>query len=559
MEPFAQNLFSALKELRIIDEKKLTVAFENCQKNNTSFRENLILNDLISDVDLGKTVAEILNVPFIELSNIKIPVSLTSLIPENYAKEHKVIAFEENDQEIKIAMVNPVLNSEISQFIGQKARKRAVVYCSTQRDFEKTLKIYKQNLQYSYDAMLKEQVENIGEKGVSEAPIERIVDILVEYAYDNGASDIHIEPEKEQSIVRFRIDGIMQEVLRFTLEINSQVISRIKFLSKLRTDEHLSAQDGKIQTRIENEDLDIRISIVPIVHGEKCVMRLLSARYRQFGLADLGMSNADLKKVMEASSKPYGMILSTGPTGSGKTTTMYAILKILNTKERNISTIEDPVEYEIEGLNQIQVNPKTNLTFAEGLRSILRQDPNVIYVGEIRDAETAGIAVNSAMTGHLVLSTLHTNNAATALPRLLDMNIEPFLVASTVNIIIAQRLVRKICDKCKVSKIEKISDLEKHFDKKSLNKHFETSGDARVYIGKGCPVCRNTGYSGRIGIMEILTLSEKIQDLIVAKADSQKIMRQAVLDGMTTMEEDGLFKVQEGITTIEEVLRATRE
>jgi len=559
MEPFAQALFDAIKEFGIIEEKKLTAAFEESKKNNTSFQERLIGNDLISDVDLGKTVAELLHVPFIELLTTKIPSDLVYLIPETYARTHKVIAFQETDEEIKIAMVNPTVNSLVQQFIEQKAQKKVFVFYTTQRDFEKALKIYKQNLQRSYDEMLKEQVRNIGKDGISEAPIERIVDILIEYAYDNGASDIHIEPEKDGSIVRFRIDGIMQEVLHFTPEIDQQVIARIKFLSKLRTDEHLSAQDGKIQTRIENEDLDIRISIVPIVHGEKCVMRLLSARYRQFGLADLGMSNTDLKKVMDASSKPYGMILSTGPTGSGKTTTMYAILKILNTKERNIATIEDPIEYEIAGLNQIQVNPKTNLTFAEGLRSILRQDPNIIYVGEIRDDETADIAVNSAMTGHLVLSTLHTNDAATALPRLLDMNIEPFLVASTVNIVIAQRLVRKICEKCKVSQTEKMIDLEKHFDKKLLQKYFKSSKEARIYIGKGCPVCRNTGYSGRVGIFEILLLSEKIKDLIAAKNDSQKIMQQAVAEGMITMMEDGLFKVQEGLTTIEEVLRATRE
>ena len=559
MEPFAQALFDAIKEFGIIEEKKLTAAFEESKKNNTSFQERLIGNDLISDVDLGKTVAELLHVPFIELLTTKIPSDLVYLIPETYARTHKVIAFQETDEEIKIAMVNPTVNSLVQQFIEQKAQKKVFVFYTTQRDFEKALKIYKQNLQRSYDEMLKEQVRNIGKDGISEAPIERIVDILIEYAYDNGASDIHIEPEKDGSIVRFRIDGIMQEVLHFTPEIDQQVIARIKFLSKLRTDEHLSAQDGKIQTRIENEDLDIRISIVPIVHGEKCVMRLLSARYRQFGLADLGMTDTDLKKVMDASSKPYGMILSTGPTGSGKTTTMYAILKILNTKERNIATIEDPIEYEIAGLNQIQVNPKTNLTFAEGLRSILRQDPNIIYVGEIRDDETADIAVNSAMTGHLVLSTLHTNDAATALPRLLDMNIEPFLVASTVSIVIAQRLVRKICERCKVSQTEKMIDLEKNFDKKLLQKYFKNEKEARIYIGKGCPVCRSTGYSGRVGIFEILLLSEKIKDLIVEKNDSQKIMQQAIIEGMATMMDDGLFKVQEGITTIEEVLRATRE
>ncbi len=559
MEPFAQDLFAAIKELGIIEEKKLTAAFDESKKNNTSFQERLINNDLISDSDLGKTVAELLHVSFIELSKTKIPSDLVYLIPETYARVHKVIAFEETDKEIKIAMVNPTASSKVQQFIEQKAQKKASVFYVSERDFEKALKVYKQNLQQSYDEMLKEQVKSIGKGAMSEAPIERIVDIFIEYAYDNGASDIHIEPEKDGSIVRFRIDGILQEVLRLTPEIDQQIISRIKFLSKLRTDEHLSAQDGKIQTKIENEDLDIRVSIVPIVHGEKCVMRLLSARYRQFGLADLGMSETDLKKVMDAISKPYGMILSTGPTGSGKTTTMYAILKILNTKERNIATIEDPIEYEITGLNQIQVNPKTNLTFAEGLRSILRQDPNIIYVGEIRDDETADIAVNSAMTGHLVLSTLHTNDAATALPRLLDMNIEPFLVASTVNVVIAQRLVRKICDRCKVSQTEKMIDLEKHFDKKLLQKYFKGSKEVRIYIGKGCPVCRNTGYIGRVGVFEILLLSEKLKDLIVAKNDSQKIMQQAVTEGMTTMMEDGLFKVQQGITTVEEVLRATRE
>ena len=559
MEPFAQDLFNAIKELGIVEEKKLIAAFEESKKNNTSFQERLITNDLISDADLGKTVAELLHVPFVELSTTKIPSDLVYLIPETYARTHKVIAFEETDKDIKIAMVNPTASSLVQQFIEHKAQKKLSVFYASERDFEKALKIYKQNLQKSYDKMLKEEVGNIGKDGLSEPPIERIVDILIEYAYDNGASDIHLEPEKDGSVVRFRIDGILQEVLRFTPEIDQQVISRIKFLSKLRTDERLSAQDGKIQTKIENEDLDIRISIVPIVHGEKCVMRLLSARYRQFGLSDLGMHDTDLKKVTDASNKPYGMILSTGPTGSGKTTTMYAILKILNTKERNIATIEDPIEYEITGLNQIQVNPKTNLTFAEGLRSILRQDPNIIYVGEIRDDETADIAVNSAMTGHLVLSTLHTNDAATALPRLLDMNIEPFLVASTVNIVIAQRLVRKICEKCKVSQAEKITDLEKHFDKKLLQKYFKSSKEARIYIGKGCPVCRNTGYSGRVGVFEILLLSEKIKDLIVAKSDSQKIMQQAVMEGMITMMDDGLSKVQQGITTIEEVLRATRE
>lgn len=558
-ETISDRLYTALVELQIIDKSILDSCRAESERQHIPLDEILYTKDVIGDVSLGRIMGDLLSVPYINLSEVSIPSSLVYLIPEEYARRYKIIAFGETDREIKVAMADVSQFPILKGFLSQKSQKSITVYFATIREIEKSFKMYKQNLQRSYDDLLQEQVDTIGKNKNSEAPIERIVDILVEYAYDNGSSDIHLEPEKGKSIVRFRVDGILQEVLQLAPEIYTQVISRIKFLSKLRTDEHLSAQDGKIQTRIENEDLDIRVSIVPIVHGEKCVLRLLSARYRQFGLSDLGMNDSDLKRVMRASTKPFGMILSTGPTGSGKTTSMYAILKILNTEDRNIATIEDPVEYEVEGLNQIQVNAKTNLTFAEGLRSILRQDPNIIYVGEIRDDETADIAVNSAMTGHLVLSTLHTNDAATTLPRLLDMNIEPFLVASTVNIVIAQRLVRKICQKCKVSQSIDHAELEKHFDKESVARSFKAKKNAVVYIGKGCPVCKNSGYAGRVGIFEILEISEKIKELIVAKADSKKIMQQAIIEGMTTMTQDGLQKVQQGATSIEEVLRATRE
>lgn len=554
-----ERIYEAVKELNIIDAKILEKSLQESAETNTPFDEVLYKNDLIDDVALGKIIGDTLGVPYINLSAVSIAPNLVYLLPEEYARRHKMIAFELTDTDIKVAMVNPSPSSLVRTFVEQKSGKKMDVYYTTERDFEKSLKVYKQNLQQSYDELLKEQVNIIGQGGISEAPIERIVDILIEYAYDNNASDIHLEPEKEHAIIRFRVDGILQEVMRLPLDLYLQVVSRIKFLSKLRTDEHLSAQDGKIQMTVESEELDIRVSIVPIVHGEKCVLRLLSDRYRQFGLSDLGMSAEDLHKVEEAFKKPYGMILSTGPTGSGKTTSMYAILKILNTPERNIATIEDPVEYEIEGLNQIQVNSKTNLTFADGLRSILRQDPNVIYVGEIRDDETADIAINAAMTGHLVLSTLHTNDAATALPRLLDMNIEPFLVASTVNVVIAQRLVRKICEKCKTLTEIKRSELEKYFDKKSVTKYFKTAKQLRCYVGKGCAVCKGTGYAGRLGIFEVLMMSEKIKELIVAKEDSQKIMDLAIKEGMTTMANDGLLKIQEGLTTVDEVLRAIRE
>ncbi|MBI4033244.1 MAG: type II/IV secretion system protein, partial [Candidatus Blackburnbacteria bacterium] len=307
------------------------------------------------------------------------------------------------------------------------------------------------------------------------------------------------------------------------------------------------------------ENLDIRVSIVPIVEGEKAVLRLLSSRSRQFSLQDLGMSDKDLAKVRKGFSKPYGMLLSTGPTGSGKTTTIYAVLKIINTREKNIATIEDPVEYDIEGINQIQVNPKTNLTFANGLRSILRQDPDIIFVGEIRDEETASIAINSAMTGHLVLSTAHTNDAATALPRLIDMNIEPFLIASTVNTIIGQRLVRKVCDKCKISQTTTSEELAKHVPEEIVTKYFGKKKEVRVYRGKGCPICHSTGYIGRIGVFEVLEVSEAIRHLITERANADVIRQKAQEEGMTTMIDDGFDKVEGGITTVEEVLRATTE
>jgi type II secretory ATPase GspE/PulE/Tfp pilus assembly ATPase PilB-like protein len=300
------------------------------------------------------------------------------------------------------------------------------------------------------------------------------------------------------------------------------------------------------------------VSIVPIVEGEKAVLRLLSSQTRKISLVDLGMSERDLKKVQRGYAKSYGMILLTGPTGSGKTTSIYAILKVLNTRDKNITTVEDPVEYRIKGLNQINVNAKTNLTFAAALRSILRQDPNIIFVGEIRDNETAGIAVNAALTGHLVLSTLHTNDAATALPRLTDMKVEPFLVASTVNVIIGQRLIRKICEMCKTSITINASDLLKNIPQKILAKNFGPKKQIRIYQGKGCQVCHFTGYAGRIGIYEVLEMTPTIRKLIAEKMDSDIIAEAAIKEGMTTMMDDGLEKVLRGETTVEEVLRATK-
>ncbi len=554
-----KQLYEALAELQVLDTQKLDAGLAEAEKHKTDLGEVLLEKDLISDVNLGKVISDIAGVPLVRLDQVSLTPEMLLVIPEVVARNQMAMAFGQDQQGTKLAMVNPG-NGEFIKLIEKKTGGPVKVYLATRRDMEAALAGYKKDLQKSFDELISEQVTKAGKGVEGEVPAIEIVNLLVEYAQNNRASDIHIEPKKKDAAVRFRIDGVLHDVLILPSAVFEQIVTRIKVAAKLRTDEHLSAQDGKMQVKVGDEDLDIRVSVVPIIHGEKVVLRLLSAKSRQFGLVDLGFSGRDLDKVKAGFEKSFGMILVTGPTGSGKTTTIYSILKILNTRDKNIATIEDPVEYDIEGINQIQVNSKTNLTFASGLRSILRQDPNVIFVGEIRDEETAGIAVNSAMTGHLVLSTLHTNDAATTLPRLLDMKIEPYLVASTINVISAQRLVRKICEKCRVSRDVSLTELTEHFSKEAATNFFgKTKKSVRLYVGKGCPVCHNTGYAGRIGIFEVLVVTDELKELIMAREDAGNIKKRAIAEGMVTMMEDGLEKVKQGLTTIEEIMRATKE
>lgn len=552
-----KDLYNLLLQNELVSEDDLKKAQEQAEKEKISFYDALLKNDLISDENLGRLIADYLKLPFISLESVSVPQEVLRLIPEPVARKQQTIVFGVKGDTLKLATAK-ARNQVFEDLLSKKTDKKLEIYFATPREIEESLSLYRKELQKTFDDLLKQQLSDAG-KTDSEAPITQMVDTLIEYAYEDRASDVHIEPEEDQSIVRFRIDGVLHEVLSLPKNLHDQVVTRIKVLAKLRTDEHLSAQDGKLQVNLTEEELDVRVSIVPVVNGEKVVMRLLSSKNRQFGLSDLGMNEKDMKKVENGFQKPFGMVLSTGPTGSGKTTTIYAILKILNTKEKNIATIEDPVEYDIKGINQIQVNTKTNLTFAEGLRSILRQDPDIIYVGEIRDNETADIAINSAMTGHLVVSTLHTNDAATSLPRLYDLGIEPFLIASTINTIVAQRLVRKICDNCKASSVMSFQDMSKLFSVEIIKKHFDDSKEIRVFAGKGCNVCHKTGYVGRVGIFEVLELSESIKKLVTAKADADVIAKEAIAEGMTTMLDDGLDKIQLGVTTIEEVLRVTTE
>jgi type IV pilus assembly protein PilB len=552
-----EELSNLLLKTGLIDAAKLQDVKDYAKNSDLSLEDAVIEKDVITDEKLGLLIADYLKLPFVVLAKTTIPDDIFHIVPERVARIQKVIAFARDNNGVKLAMADPK-NTAIAEMITHKTNQKVQVFLATEQDINNTLHIYRKDLQKTFDELLKDELGRSDNLATRDIPIAKIVDLLINYAYQDKTSDIHIEPEEKNSLVRFRIDGILHDVLYLPKVIHDQIITRLKVLSKLRTDEHLTAQDGKIRIQLPEENLDIRVSILPITDGEKAVLRLLSSHSRQFTLVDLGMNESDLKKVTNGFRKSYGMVLSTGPTGSGKTTSIYAILKIINTREKNITTIEDPVEYRIKGLNQIQVNVKTNLTFANGLRSILRQDPNVVFVGEIRDAETAGIAVNAALTGHLVLSTLHTNDAATSLPRLTDMGVEPFLVASTVNVIVAQRLVRKICEMCKVSTSTTLDELAAHLPLKSIKKHFGEKQEIRIYKGQGCKICHTTGYTGRIGVFEVLEVTKTIKKLITEKADSDVIQQQAVAEGMATMLDDGLDKVGKGLTTIEEVLRVTK-
>ncbi len=385
--------------------------------------------------------------------------------------------------------------------------------------------------------------------------VTQLVEHLLRSAWAAHASDIHIDPTAESVVIRYRIDGIAHDILSLPKEYHPLIITRMKVLSGLRTDEHLATQDGRFRVIEDGAEIDLRVSIVPTFYGEDIVLRLLVGQGQALSLSELGFSKQDLTTISRYIKKPYGMILATGPTGSGKTTTLYAILQILNTREISIVTIEDPIEYSVQGITQIQVNTQTNLTFASGLRSIVRQDPNIILVGEIRDTETAGIAVNAALTGHLLLSTLHTTDAATTLPRLLDMRIEPFLIASTVNLVIGQRLMRRLCEQCKkqykLTAEERVS-LGEAIPKKLLDPV------RTVWQPLGCSLCNDTGYTKRIGIYEVLEITEPIRRLVMKRASADEIRNAAIAEGMTTMLEDGFQKAASGLTSIAELLRVIR-
>ncbi|MFA4833393.1 MAG: GspE/PulE family protein [Patescibacteria group bacterium] len=571
-----KNILAKTEILSESDFDKFAQEAETSGKNIESY---LMEKKVITPLSLYESAAEYFKVPFVNLKGQAIRKDILFSIPEPIATTHDLIAFDGDDKEIKIATLNPD-DLEIFEFIKKKTNLEPKIYLTTPESIKDNLKQYHKGLKAEFDYLTKEtgKAENgkEGEKDLKklaeDLPVVRIVDTLLEYAIFQEASDIHIEPEEKDIIVRYRIDGILHNVMILPKNAQSGIVARIKILSNLKVDEHRLPQDGRFKIANEEYKVSFRVSIIPTFDGEKIVMRLLNEKAQILNLEQLGFQPSSLEIIKRNLKKPHGMLLVTGPTGSGKTTTLYTILNILNTPEVNISTVEDPIEYRMPKVNQSQINPKIGFTFATGLRALLRQDPNIIMVGEIRDQETAEIAVHAAMTGHLVLSTLHTNDAVTTLPRLSDMGVPSFLVATTTNLIVAQRLVRKICPNCiqsfnldkqaieELNKFLNVGNLLKTLEEeKAIVSSKEGLESVLFYRGKGCKKCNNSGYKGRIGIYETLEITKEISDLILKKANANEIKTQAEKQGMLAIVEDGFIKAKNGITTIEEIMRVTKE
>jgi type IV pilus assembly protein PilB len=534
--------------------------------------EWVVQQAIITNEDLVRAQAKYYNVPFVKLAELAVSPMALGYIDKDVASRLNVLPFEYNQSlgQLSVAMGNPVDLSAI-EFLEKKTGVKIKAYAAIPDEVKANIDIrYEQSLSTEVTAALKEaggtgnvEVKTINIRKVNEiikeAPIAKIVMTILEFAMKSRASDVHIEPLEDRTRVRYRIDGILHEKLVLPKKIHDALISRIKILSDLKIDEKRIPQDGRFNFQTDDDEVDLRVSTLPTVHGEKIVMRLLKKSGAIPTMQELGLRGRALSNLDEAIRKPHGIILVTGPTGSGKTTTLYSILSKINSIKVNIMTLEDPVEYQMTGVNQVQINPQAGLSFASGLRSFLRQDPNIIMVGEIRDEETAELAVQAALTGHLVFSTLHTNSASGALPRLLDMKAEPYLLASSITAIVAQRVARKICTACKKEYDPEpavVGDI-----KNVLGKLWASDPAKKVvlYKGLGCDQCANTGFKGRIGIFEVLPASERIGRLILERAAAAEIEKSAVEEGMITMKQDGYLKVVEGITSIDEVLRVAQE
>jgi type IV pilus assembly protein PilB len=570
-------LNQAVLDNKILTKAELDKVKDELVKDHLTLEEYLLKKHLVTEEVLYETVAKQLNLQFVDLKNSIIRKDVLMAVPEPIAQAHQVIAFEQDQKTIKLATTDPD-DLQTFEFLEKKFNVKPEIFLTTPNSIREVLKQYHKSLKAEFAELTKEGKEKEEAKSnelqqlAEDLPVVRIVDTLLEYAIFERASDIHIEPSETEVVVRYRIDGVLRDVMNLPKNVQAGLVARIKILSNLKLDEHRLPQDGRFKVKTSEYEVSFRVSIIPVFDGEKIVMRLLQESSQILTLEQLGFQKGPLETLKRNIDKPHGMLLVTGPTGSGKTTTLYSVLNVLNTPDVNICTVEDPVEYRMQRINQSQVSPRIGFTFASGLRALLRQDPDIIMVGEIRDQETAEIAIHAAMTGHLVLSTLHTNDAVGTLPRLLDMGVAPFLVASTTNLIIAQRLVRKICQNCITSyqlTKKNIEDLSLQIDLKSLMKSMERQGivmssDQGVetllfYRGKGCKQCGQEGYKGRLGIYEVFEITKEISEQILNRATAAELRATALKQGMLTMLEDGFIKAKSGITTLEEILRVTKD
>lgn len=576
---------AALKKLLLeqsyVSEEDIKRAEDMAKSHSCTLRDALTELELLSQDLYESAVAEYYKLPYYDVSQKPPSSEFVEMLPEDIARTYGCVVVAKDAASITVATSDPSnekMEEAVRANLGQKTaefpegeegqhhvnRKTAArsFFGGKKKVEERVSYAGKLNIVYAsnkaiesffvhYRKPLATRFQQIIEQNHKVAP--EILEEIFQDAIALRASDIHFEPQDKEVMVRFRVDGVLHEAGRIPKEYYEGVVNRMKIAANMHIDEHHMAQDGAIRYDTGKGMMDIRVSIVPVVDGEKIVLRLLSEYVRALTLADLGCSEDNRKVLEQASRKPFGMILTTGPTGSGKSTTLYALLKLRNHPDVNISTIEDPVEYKVQGINHIQVNPETNLTFANGLRALMRQDPNIILVGEIRDGETASIAVNAALTGHLLFSTLHANDACTSVPRLLEMGVEPYLLASTLEVVIAQRLLRKICPHCRYSYTVNKSDVAGLFP--NAEKFFNEKGDVLLYKGKGCESCGNIGYQGRLAVHELLVITPAVEALIIARKSSAEIEVQARADGMKSLFEDGFIKVRSGITTLEELLR----
>lgn len=563
-----------LKKMLVADGVVSEAKFDEIEKEATRMKQSvvdiLISRGHVTDEYYYDLLAKYFGLERVTLSAGNINEATLNLLPENIARERHAIVFgKREDGTLEVAVSDPS-DLTAADFLKEKLSSKIKIYLASQTDIEKAFSLYGRQSSVDFKRVIEENIQAtvrskaLGKEvkeAATEVPIVAIVDSIVSYAASSQASDIHIEVLEDAILVRYRIDGILYEIVRIPKEVHSAIVARVKLLAGLRLDEHAKPQDGRFRHKLGDSFIDFRVSIIPTFYGEKVEMRLLSSAARPLSLRELGMLDDTAEMLKRNITKSYGLVIVCGPTGSGKTTTLYSVLNMVNRPEVNIVTVEDPIEYNMQYVNQTQVNNAAGITFANGLRSILRQDPNIILVGEIRDEETAEIAVNAALTGHLVFSSLHTNDAPTAVPRLLDMKIPPFLVSAVVNLVLAQRLVRKICLSCIVSyepKDEVVNEIKTQF--KNLNIESKFKAPKTLFKGLGCPVCNHTGYKGRIGIFEALEVTEAIRQLIVDPSFTLNKFSELIREkGMLVMFEDGFRKAKIGMTTIEEVFRVIRE